>query len=143
MHRHLTSTECHNIPIPSSPSSPHPLATASSSGAPLSASALPPLIVPPPSSTGAACSERGGFGGPDPGTCHETSIGPTVGKIVPLAYPCFNPPSSVNHIEGEHPSETRHTCSAELLVLKETMRSPSASRSTTSTPFVVYKFSFQ
>jgi len=80
----------HNIPIPSSPSSPHPLATASSSGAPLSASALPPLIVPPPICPGAACSERGGFEGTDPGTCHETSIGPTVGKLVPLAYPCFN-----------------------------------------------------
>ena len=82
----------HNIPIPSSPSSPHPLATVSSSGAPLSASAFPPLIVPSRVSPGAVCSERGGFEGPDPGTCHETSIGPTVGKLVPFAYPCFNPP---------------------------------------------------
>lgn len=80
----------HNIPIPSSPSSPHPLATASSSSVPLSASALPPLVVPLLVSAGAGGSEGVGFEGTGAGACHETSICPTVGKLVPFAYPCPN-----------------------------------------------------
>ena len=45
----------HNIPnpIPSSPSSPHPLATASSSGALLSETAFPTCVVTPPIASGA------------------------------------------------------------------------------------------
>lgn len=89
----LTPT-VHNIPIPSSPSSPHPLATVSSSGAPFSGTALPPLVVPPPISADAGCSEGAGFdkfGGPGAGVYHEASICPTVGRFVPLAYPCSDP----------------------------------------------------
>ena len=73
----------YNIPIPSSSSSPHPLATASSSSALLSTT----LTVSPPVSTSAGCSESAAVEVPGTGANHVTSICPTVGRFVPLAYP--------------------------------------------------------
>lgn len=95
----------HNIPIASSPSSPHPLATASSSNALLSKGGFATCVVWPPICSGADCSDGGGFEGPGPGAYQATSIWPTVGKLVPLAYP-YRGPSQLAGIKlrGIHPT---------------------------------------
>ena len=84
----LSNADAHNIPMPSSPLSPHPLATVSSSGAPFSTTALSPLVATPPIS-GAGCAD--GAASEYPAEYHETSTRPTVGRLVPLAWPCCNP----------------------------------------------------